>query len=185
MFKIYGFYKFKKIKFLKKYKSLLQGEIYKNDIRGTIILSAEGINGTISGKKDKINKILRMIKNQFRLKDFDSKNVSQSNFQPFHKGKIKIKNEVVPLGLKINTKNKKLNRYIFGKSWNKLISNKETLVIDTRKPFEYDVGTFKNAINPKIQNFRDFPKYLKKINKTKPVAMISTGGIRCEKASIF
>ena len=185
MFKIYGFYKFKKIKFLKKYKSLLQGEIYKNDIRGTIILSAEGINGTISGKKDKINKIIRMIKNQFRFKDFDSKNVSQSNFQPFHKGKIKIKNEVVPLGLKINTKNKKLNRYIFGKSWNKLISNKETLVIDARKPFEYDVGTFKNAINPKIQNFRDFPKYLKKINKTKPVAMFCTGGIRCEKASIF
>ena len=62
MFKIYGFYKFKKIKFLKKYKSLLQGEIYKNNIRGTIILSAEGINGTISGKKDKINKIIRMIK---------------------------------------------------------------------------------------------------------------------------
>ena len=185
MFKICGFYKFKKIKFLKKYKSLLQVEIYKNDIRGTIILSAEGINGTISGKKDKINKIIRMIKNQFRFKDFDSKNVSQSNFQPFHKGKIKIKNEVVPLGLKINTKNKKLNRYIFGKSWNKLISNKETLVIDTRKPFEYDVGTFKNAINPKIQNFRDFPKYLKKINKTKPVAMFCTGGIRCEKASIF
>ena len=185
MFKIYGFYKFKKIKFLKKYKSLLQGEIYKNDIRGTIILSPEGINGTISGKKDKINKIIRMIKNQFRSKDFDSKNVSQSNFQPFHKGKIKIKNEVVPLGLKINTKNKKLNRYIFGKSWNKLISNKETLVIDARKPFEYDVGTFKNAINPKIQNFRDFPKYLKKIDKAKPVAMFCTGGIRCEKASIF
>jgi UPF0176 protein len=119
------------------------------------------------------------------LKDFDSKNISQSRFQPFHKGKIKIKNEVVPLGLKINSKNKKLNRYISGKSWNKLISNKETLVLDARKPFEYDVGTFKNSINPNIQNFKDFPKYLKKIDKTKPVAMFCTGGIRCEKASIF
>ena len=99
----------------------------------------------------------------------------------FIKAKVKIKKEVVPLGLKIDTQRIKKNRYIFGKSWNKLISNKETLVVDTRKPFEYDVGTFKNAINPKIQNFRDFPKYLKKINKTKPVAMFCTGGIRCEK----
>ena len=111
--------------------------------------------------------------------------MSQSYFQPFHKGKIKIKNEVVPLGLKINSNNKKLNRYISGKSWNKLISNKETLVVDARKSFEYDVGTFKNSINPNIQNFRDFPKYLKKIDKAKPVAMFCTGGIRCEKASIF
>ena len=185
MYTIFGFYKFKKIKFLKKYKSLFQKEILKNNVRGTIILSAEGINGTIAGKKVDINKIIKIIKRQFRLKDFDSKNISKSLFQPFHKGKIKIKNEVVPLGLKINPKNKKLNRYVSGKSWNKLISNKETLVIDARKPFEYDVGTFKNSKNPNIQNFRDFPKYLKKVDKTKPVAMFCTGGIRCEKASIF
>ena len=185
MFTVFGFYKFKKIKFLKKNKSLFQKEISKKNVKGTIILSAEGINGTIAGKKDNITKIIKILKRQFELKDFDSKNISQSRFQPFHKGKIKIKNEVVPLGLKINSKNKKLNRYIFGKSWNKLISNKETLVVDARKPFEYDVGTFKNSINPNIQNFRDFPKYLKKIDKTKPVAMFCTGGIRCEKASIF
>ena len=185
MYTIFGFYKFKKIKFLKKYKSLFQKEILKKNVRGTIILSAEGINGTIAGKKDDISKIIKIIKRQYRLKDFDSKNISESLFQPFHKGKIKIKNEVVPLGLKINPKNKKLNRYVSGKSWNKLISNKETLVIDARKPFEYDVGTFKNSKNPNIQNFRDFPKYLKTVDKTKPVAMFCTGGIRCEKASIF
>jgi UPF0176 protein len=185
MFTVFGFYKFKKIKFLKKNKSLFQKEISKKNVKGTIILSSEGINGTIAGKKDNIIKIIKILKRQFELKDFDGKNISQSRFQPFHKGKIKIKNEVVPLGLKINSKNKKLSRYISGKSWNKLISNKETLVIDARKPFEYDVGTFKNSINPNIQNFRDFPKYLKKIDKIKPVAMFCTGGIRCEKASIF
>jgi len=185
MFTVFGFYKLKKIKFLKKNKSLFQKEISKNNVKGTIILSVEGINGTIAGKKNNITKIIKILKRQFELKDFDSKNISQSRFQPFHKGKIKIKNEVVPLGLKINSKNKKLSRYISGKSWNKLISNKETLVIDARKPFEYDVGTFKNSINPNIQNFRDFPKYLKKIDKIKPVAMFCTGGIRCEKASIF
>jgi len=185
MFTVFGFYKFKKINFLKKNKEFLQREILKNNISGTIILSQEGINGTIAGKRRNISQIIKSLKKVFNFKDFDSKNMSQSHFQPFHKGKIKIKNEVVPLGLKINSKNKKLNRYISGKSWNKLISNKETLVIDARKPFEYDVGTFKNSINPNIQNFRDFPKYLKKVDKAKPVAMFCTGGIRCEKASIF
>ena len=185
MFTVFGFYKFKKINFLKKNKEFLQREILKNNISGTIILSQEGINGTIAGKRRNISQIIKSLKKVFNFKDFDSKNMSQSHFQPFHKGKIKIKNEVVPLGLKINSNNKKLNRYISGKSWNKLISNKETLVVDARKPFEYDVGTFKNSINPNIQNFRDFPKYLKKIDRTKPVAMFCTGGIRCEKASIF
>ena len=185
MFTVFGFYKFKKINFLKKNKEFLQREILKNNISGTIILSQEGINGTIAGKRRNISQIIKSLKKVFNFKDFDSKNMSQSHFQPFHKGKIKIKDEVVPLGLKINSKNKKLNRYISGKSWNKLISNKQTLVVDARKPFEYDVGTFKNSINPNIQNFRDFPKYLKKIDKAKPVAMFCTGGIRCEKASIF
>jgi len=185
MFTVFGFYKFKKSNFLKKNKEFLQREILKNNISGTIILSQEGINGTIAGKSRNTTQIVKSLKKVFNFKDFDSKNISQSHFQPFHKGKIKIKNEVVPLGLKINSNNKKLNRYISGKSWNKLISNKETLVVDARKPFEYDVGTFKNSINPNIQNFRDFPKYLKKIDKTKPVAMFCTGGIRCEKASIF
>ena len=185
MFTVFGFYKFKKSNFLKKNKEFLQREILKNNISGTIILSQEGINGTIAGKRRNISQIIKSLKKVFNFKDFDSKNMSQSHFKPFHKGKIKIKNEVVPLGLKINSNNKKLNRYISGKSWNKLISNKETLVVDARKPFEYDVGTFKNSINPNIQNFRDFPKYLKKIDKAKPVAMFCTGGIRCEKASIF
>jgi UPF0176 protein len=185
MFTVFGFYKFKKSNFLRKNKEFLQREILKNNISGTIILSQEGINGTIAGKRRNINQIIKSLKKVLNFKDFDSKNMSQSHFQPFHKGKIKIKNEVVPLGLKINSNNKKLNRYISGKSWNKLISNKETLVVDARKPFEYDVGTFKNSINPNIQNFRDFPKYLKKIDKAKPVAMFCTGGIRCEKASIF
>jgi len=185
MFTVFGFYKFKKSNFLKKNKEFLQREILKNNISGTIILSQEGINGTIAGKRGNISQIIKSLKKVLNFKDFDSKNMSQSHFQPFHKGKIKIKNEVVPLGLKINSNNKKLNRYISVKSWNKLISNKETLVVDVRKPFEYDVGTFKNSINPNIQNFRDFPKYLKKIDKAKPVAMFCTGGIRCEKASIF
>ena len=185
MFTISGFYKFKKINFLKKHKTYLENEISNTSIRGSIIISSEGINGSLAGNSKDISKILKLLKKEFKFTEFDSSNISTSRFQPFHKAKVKVKKEVVPLGLKIKSESKRHNRYLSGKSWNKLITKKETLVIDVRKPFEYRVGTFKNAMNPNIQNFRDFPKFLNKIEKTKPVAMFCTGGIRCEKASIF
>ena len=185
MFTISGFYKFKKINFLKKHKTYLENEISNTSIRGSIIISSEGINGSLAGNSKDISKILKLLKKEFKFTEFDSSNISTSRFQPFHKAKVKIKKEVVPLGLKIKSESKRRNRYLSGKSWNKLIIKKETLLIDVRKPFEYSVGTFKNAMNPNIQNFRDFPKFLNKVEKTKPVAMFCTGGIRCEKASIF
>ena len=185
MFTISGFYKFKKINFLKKHKTYLENEISNTSIRGSIIISSEGINGSLAGISKDIFKILKLLKKEFKFTEFDSSNISTSLFQPFHKAKVKVKKEVVPFGLKINSTSKRRNRYLSGKSWNKLIIKKETLLIDVRKPFEYSVGTFKNAMNPNIQNFRDFPKFLNKIEKTKPVAMFCTGGIRCEKASIF
>ena len=185
MFTISGFYKFKKINFLKKHKTYLENEISNTSIRGTIIISSEGINGSLAGNRKDISKILKLLKKEFKFKEFDSSNISTSRFQPFHKAKVKVKKEVVPLGLKITSESKRHNRYLSGKSWNKLIKKKETLVIDVRKPFEYNVGSFKNAMNPNVQNFRDFPKFLSKVEKTKPVAMFCTGGIRCEKASIF
>ena len=185
MFTISGFYKFKKINFLKKHKTYLENEISNTSIRGSIIISSEGINGSLAGNSKDISKILKLLKKEFKFTEFDSSNISTSRFQPFHKAKVKVKKEVVPLGLKINSESKRRNKYLSGKSWNKLIIKKETLLIDVRKPFEYSVGTFKNAMNPNIQNFRDFPKFLNKVEKTKPVAMFCTGGIRCEKASIF
>ncbi len=185
MFTISGFYKFKKINSLKKYKIYLEKEISNTSIRGSIIISSEGINGSLAGNSKDISKVLKLIKKKFKFTEFDSSNISTSRFQPFHKAKVKIKKEVVPLGLKIKSESKRHNRYLSGKSWNKFITKKETLVIDVRKPFEYSVGSFKNAMNPNIQNFRDFPKFLNKVEKNKPVAMFCTGGIRCEKASIF
>ena len=185
MFTVFGFYKFKKINSLKKYKNYLENEIFNNSVKGTIILSPEGINGTLAGQNKDVSKITNLLKKNFKFKLFDSTNISKSRFQPFHKARVKIKKEVVPLGLIINNEKKRLNRYVSGKSWNNLITKKETLVIDVRKSFEFNVGTFKKAINPNIQNFKDFPKFLNEIEKTKPVAMFCTGGIRCEKASIF
>ena len=185
MFTVFGFYKFKKINSLTKFRSLIQSELFKNKIRGTLILSSEGINGSFAGEKKSILKIKKLLKKKFNFIKFDSENRSSSKFQPFHKGRVKIKKEVVPIGLKVSSKNKKQNKYLLGKSWNRLISKKETLVVDTRKPFEFKVGTFKKAVNPNITNFRDFPKYLGKMNKKRPVAMFCTGGIRCEKASVY
>ena len=184
MYSILGFYKFKKINSLKKNKILLQCIFEKLNIRGTLIISKEGVNGSISGQKKNINIIKKKIKNLFKFKEFDSENSSINKFQPFHKYKIKIKKEVVPMGIRISQTNKNKN-LVTPKKWNSLLKDKKTLVLDARKPFEYEVGSFKGAINPNTKHFRDFPKFLKKINKNKPVAMFCTGGIRCEKASVF
>jgi len=184
MFAVLGFYKFKTLKSLKIKKALLQKFFIKHNIKGTLIISKEGLNGTISGKLKDIYLISKKIKNLFKIKSFDSKNLSKNYFQPFHRSKIKIKKEVVPLGLKILKKIKK-NNHIEPKAWNRLIKNENTFVLDTRKPFEYEVGSFKRAINPEVNNFREFPKYLNKLDKTKPLAMFCTGGIRCEKASVY
>ena len=89
------------------------------------------------------------------------------------------------MNLKLNSKARNLKTHLEPKDWNKLIKNKDTHIIDARKPFEYKVGTFKKAVNPNVTNFRDFPKYLNKLKKDKPVAMFCTGGIRCEKTSVY
>ena len=185
MFKVFGFYKFIKIKSLKKKKILLQKFFTTNDIRGTIIISQEGLNGTISGNNKNIEKTVKKIKFLFLFKNFDCKNISKSLFQPFHKPKVKIKKEVVPMNFTLDPMERNVETHLDPKEWNNLIKKKDTHIIDTRKPFEYDVGTFKKSINPDINNFRDFPRYLNKLNKKKPVAMFCTGGIRCEKTSIY
>ena len=184
MFNVFGFYKFKKLNSLKYSKKTLQNFFIKNNIRGTVIISPEGMNGTISGKSKDIIKSINKIKKLFKNSNFDSENISKSKFQPFHRAKVKIKKEVVPMGINILPKIKNDNR-VDPLKWNTIIKNKNTFVLDSRKPFEYEVGTFKKAINPKVNHFREFPKYLNKLDKNRPVAMFCTGGIRCEKASVF
>ena len=185
MFKVFGFYKFIKIKSLKRNKDILQKFISSNNIRGTIIISKEGLNGTISGHIKDIDITIKKLKSLFLFKHFDNNNSSKSKFQPFQKPKIKIKKEVVPMNLILNSRERNTKSHLNPKEWNELIKDKDTHIIDTRKPFEYKVGTFKKSVNPNINNFRDFPKYLNKLKKNKPVAMFCTGGIRCEKTSVY
>ena len=185
MFEVFGFYKFTKINTIKKNKDILQQLLIQNNLRGTIIIAKEGLNGTISGKSKNILILINKLQSLFSFKKFDNNNKSKSSFQPFHKPKVKIKKEIVPMNLTLNPKERNLNTHLDPREWNKLIKKKDTHIIDTRKPFEYEVGTFKKSINPNINNFRDFPKYLKKLKKNKPIAMFCTGGIRCEKTSVF
>ena len=185
MFEVFGFYKFVKIPYLKKNKKLISEILTKKNIRGTVIISKEGVNGTISGKGLDIKTTIDILKKDLKFKDFNSTNKTKSLFQPFHKLKVKIKSEVVPMNLKLHKMIQKKDSHVEPNKWNKLIKDKETIVIDARKPFEYDVGTFKGSVNPSVDNFRDFPKYLKKLKKNQPIAMFCTGGIRCEKASIY
>ena len=177
MYHIFGFYKFKKLKKLSTYKKVLNNFFLKKNIRGTLIISSEGINGTISGKKKDLNLATSKIQKVFNFTNFDNKNMSINTFQPFHRSKIKIKNEVVPMGIKI--KSRKIDGHLSPKKWNQLICDKNTLLIDARKPFENEVVSFKNSLNPNITNFRQFPKFLKNLDKRKSIAMFCTGGIRC------
>jgi len=182
---VIGFYKIKKISKLEKHQNLLKNFLSKSLVKGIVILSPEGINGTIAGQKNNVNKCVNYIKKKFYIKEFDSKSFSKVEYQPFNKLKIKIKKEVIPIGLKLTPLEKKEHKYIGPKNWNKLIKNKDVIVIDVRKPMEFKLGTFKNAIDPGVKNFRQFPSFFKKLNKNKKIAMFCTGGIRCEKAANF
>ena len=183
MYSISGFYKFKKISDIKKNKKIIQSYFINKSIRGTIIISKEGINGTVSAKKKSLYLTIKKIKKTFKFTKFDSINSSVCSYQPFHRGKVKIKKEVVPMGIKIFKRKSK--NYVDPARWNKLIKDKDTFLLDARKPFEYEVGTFVGSINSNVDKFREFPSYLKNLNKDKTIAMFCTGGIRCEKANVF
>ena len=184
MFHILGFYKFKKLTKLSILKKNFYQTLKLNDVKGTIIFSSEGVNGTISGRKESIQKVFKQLKKTCKISAFDSINYSTNDFQPFHKCKTKIKTEVVPIGIRVLS-SQNLNNYVDPAKWNSLIKDKNVKLIDARKSFEYDVGTFKGALNPNVDNFREFPKYLKQFDRKTKIAMFCTGGIRCEKASFY
>jgi UPF0176 protein len=157
------------------------------EIKGTILLAQEGINGTIAGSRQQIDAVLAFLRNDSRFADLEHKE-SYTEIPPFERLKIKLKPEIVTLGLPEINPSEKVGTYVKPENWNELISNPEVTVIDTRNDYEITIGTFKGAENPRTQMFRDFPEYVQKhldTNKHKKVAMFCTGGIRCEKASSY
>ena len=185
MIEILSFYKLKKLNKIKSLRKKIFDKIFENNVKGLVIISPEGINGTIAGKKKNLIILSKYIKKIILIKSFDVQNRLNSNFVPFLKLKVKLKNEVVPINetYKFNQKNKK--NYLSPRKWDQFLKVKGAKIIDARKPFEYEIGTFKGSINPNTKNFRDFKNYLMGLKKNEPIGMFCTGGIRCEKASNY
>ncbi|MBL1140821.1 MAG: rhodanese-related sulfurtransferase [Proteobacteria bacterium] len=157
------------------------------NIKGTLLLAEEGINGTVTGSRESIDALLNYLKSDKRLETLEHKE-SLSDELPFHRMKVKLKKEIVTMGQPNIKPIESEDVRVDPKDWNALISDPEVLVIDTRNEYEYQIGSFKNAISPDTINFREFPAYVKQEldpEKNKKVAMFCTGGIRCEKASAY
>ena len=184
---VISFYKFVNWGGISKRKKKLENFFRKREILGTVILANEGINGTISGKDENIKEVVEFLKSDPHLEDLELK-YSYASRETFGKMKVKIKKEIVTMGIDDINPSEITGKHIKNKEWNELINDPNTLIIDTRNQYEYSIGTFKNAINPKTNSFRQFPKWIEDnlaglmIDK-KRVAMFCTGGIRCEKAS--
>lgn len=162
-----------------------------HQIKGTLLLAAEGINGTIAGLPDDIHQVLHYLRTdplfENKFADLEHKE-SYADEHPFYRMKVKLKKEIVTLGVPGVSPTKKVGTYVKAEDWNALISDPEVFLIDTRNDYEVDIGTFKGAIDPKTTTFREFPEYVAKHfdpTKHKKVAMFCTGGIRCEKASSY
>ncbi len=158
-----------------------------NQVKGTLLLASEGINGTIAGDQEGIDNVLNWLKSNPSLTDLTAK-FSFDTENPFYRTKVKLKKEIVTLGVEGIDPNRVVGTYVKPKDWNALISDPEVLLVDTRNDYEISIGTFKNAIDPKTTNFREFPQYVKENldpKKHKKVAMFCTGGIRCEKSTAY
>ena len=159
----------------------------EQNIKGTLLLAEEGLNGTVAGSRAAIEALLLYLKSDERLNGLEYKE-SLSDELPFHRMKVKLKKEIVTMGQPDLKPIETSEVRVEPKDWNALISDPDVLLIDTRNEYEVQIGTFKNAISPDTTNFREFPDYVKQEldpAKNKKVAMFCTGGIRCEKACAY
>ncbi|MSR16292.1 MAG: rhodanese-related sulfurtransferase [Methylococcaceae bacterium] len=180
-------YKFVTLENYQELRQPLHDVMEKNHVRGTLLLASEGINGTISGSRHAIDTVIDWLKMDTRLNDIDCKESLTDN-PPFNRIRVKLKKEIVTMGIEGIDPKRIVGTYVSPNEWNTLINNPDVLVVDTRNDYEFQVGTFKNAINPNTQSFREFPEYVKNnLNpqQHKKVAMFCTGGIRCEKSTAF
>ena len=159
----------------------------KHDVKGTLLLAQEGVNGTIAGSRSGINAILNYLQSDPRLAALSYKE-SYTDQPPFLRSHVKLKKEIVTMGVEGIDPKQVVGTYVKPTDWNDLISDPNVLLVDTRNDYEVQVGTFKNALNPKTDSFREFPGYVKQQldpEKHNKVAMFCTGGIRCEKSTAF
>lgn len=183
-FSIYSFYRFVNVENKINIKKVFDLYFKNKLVRGTILLADEGINGSIASDKKSLDETVIFIKKQLKIRKINIKK-NHVDFLPFNKLKVRLKKEIVTLG--INKLKNFDGNYLPPSEWNSFMLNKKTKIIDVRNNYEIEIGTFKNAINPKTKNFRDFPSQFSKlkINKTDTIGIYCTGGIRCEKAANY
>jgi UPF0176 protein len=181
------FYKFANLSDLKVKRQQILAWCQSQEVKGSIILAEEGINGTIAGTEKAIASVLTNLRSLPNLTDLEHKE-STAQKLPFVRLKVKIKAEIVTLGLPEVNPSQQVGTYVDPQDWNQVIGDPEVVVIDTRNDYEVEIGSFKRAKNPHTQAFREFPEYIaQNLNpqENPKVAMFCTGGIRCEKASSY
>ena len=180
-------YKFVRLENFEDMRDELHSTMEKNDVKGTLLLALEGINGTIAGPQTGIDAVLAYLESDSRLKGLSHKE-SFTEKAPFKRCKVKLKKEIVTMGVEGIDPNQVVGTYVKPQEWNELISDPDVVLVDTRNDYEVEIGTFKNALNPDTESFRQFPQYVKENldpEKNKKVAMFCTGGIRCEKSTAY
>ncbi|WP_133129572.1 rhodanese-related sulfurtransferase [Legionella yabuuchiae] len=184
---IASFYKFTPLENYESLKEPLLTLMNDHNLLGTVILAHEGINGSISGAREEIIYFYEYLRTLPQLSDLTFKE-TYDDFMPFAKAKVKFRKEIVTLGVEGVDPLTNPGQHVSPEEWNTIIADPEVMVIDTRNDYEVGLGTFKNAINPKTEHFRDFPEYVDKHlmdKKDKKIAMFCTGGIRCEKSTAY
>lgn len=178
-------YKFVQLEDVESIKQPLRDLMLGHQVRGTMLLAREGINGTIAGSREGVDAVLHWLSTETRVGTVEVKE-SLSERSPFKRTKVKLKREIVTMGISDIDPNLTVGTYIDPEDWNALLDDPEVLLVDTRNQYEYEVGTFENAINPGTETFREFPDFVKQHlspEKNPKVAMFCTGGIRCEKST--
>jgi UPF0176 protein len=179
------FYQFAQLPDCLNWQKKLRTHCKKHNVLGTIILAEEGINATISGNADSIQNVIDFIKSDERFENMPFR-LSTTPRQTFYRIRVAVRDEIVTLGDSTVNPNEQVGEYVEPENWNKIISDPDITVIDTRNDYEVEIGSFEGAIDPKTQTFGQWDEYVDKNlseKKDKKIAMFCTGGIRCEKAS--
>ncbi|MEO1475779.1 MAG: rhodanese-related sulfurtransferase [Pseudomonadota bacterium] len=180
-------YKFTALPDYADHKSALEAACTAAGVKGTLLLASEGVNGTIAGTRGGIDAVVAHLRTIPGCEDLEHKE-SAAREMPFLRMKVRLKKEIVTMGVEGIDPNTTVGTYVAPEDWNTLISDPDTVVIDTRNDYEVGIGTFEGAVNPETKAFRDFPAWFRefqKTNKKTKVAMFCTGGIRCEKSTAF
>jgi UPF0176 protein len=180
-------YKFAALEPTAELQANLRAACADNAVMGTLLLAAEGLNGTIAGPEAGVRVVLDALRALPGCSDLEHKE-SWADSQPFLRLKVRLKKEIVTMGMPNIDPNAAVGRYVEPEDWNELISSDDVVTIDTRNDYEVRIGAFEGAIDPEIKTFREFPEWFRAFRETRPnakIAMYCTGGIRCEKSTSF